>query len=310
MKVQVVYTFDLVVLRKRYGLDKLVREMEAEDMRAKQSGVRAAADRVSTDGCRDIREQFAAAESAPAPQPTPLIDCKQDIRNAFPEVTLPFDAPEVDSPVEEEVVTEVGAMEEVPPSGSGADESEEGEAQQDSPISQTRLKWRREESEESITLRHGEIVAALPPTFKSAGIIPYNKDGFWLGLERRGGTTDTWSDFGGKPEAGENAWETAFRECKEEAGIDLSDVHLCRPPNLPSRVRHAERDLLGRDGRGITRGCAPEHGRVPPIPVVARAADRAPEVRPGLTAQEGDGGARVWGLEAQAVQVSQKRKRG
>ena len=98
-KVQTVYTFDLVVLRKRYGLDKLVREMEAEDLRAKKSGGRAA-DRVSTDGCQDIREQFAAAESTSsttAPQPTPSIDCKQDIRNAFPEVTLPFDAPEVDS---------------------------------------------------------------------------------------------------------------------------------------------------------------------------------------------------------------------
>ena len=229
-KVQTVYTFDLVALRKRYGLDTLVREMEAEDMRAKQSGVRAAADRVSTDGCRDIREQFAAAESAPAPQPTPLIDCKQDIRNAFPKVKLPFDAPEMDSPEEEEVVTEVGAMEEVPPSGTGIDESEEDEAQQDSPISEARLKRRREESEESITLRHGEIVAALPPTFKSAGIIPYNKDGFWLGLERRKGAHNTWSDFGGKPKALENAWETAFRECKEEGGIDLCDILLRRPP--------------------------------------------------------------------------------
>ena len=143
-----------------------------------------------------------------------------------------FEQPDcsIPPPNHEEVVTEVGAMEEVMPSGTGIDESEEDEAQQDSPISQARLKRLREESEESITLRHGEIVAALPPTFKSAGIIPYNKDGFWLGLERRKGAHNTWSDFGGKPKALENAWETAFRECKEEGGIDLCDILLRRPP--------------------------------------------------------------------------------
>ena len=236
-KVQTVYTFDLVALRKRYGLDELVEEMRLEkeaakrDERARREA--AAAEKTRAEGCQDIRNTFtpcpagASSSSAP-PVQKPCIDCKQDIRDAFPEVTLPFDAPEVEE--EGVVVTEVGAMEEVPPSRAGAEDSEEDEALQGPPSFQARLKRRREESDDSITLRHGEIVAALPPTFKSAGVIPYNKDGFWLGLERRGGATGTWSDFGGKPEAGENAWEAAVRECKEEAGIDLSDVHLCRPP--------------------------------------------------------------------------------
>ena len=61
-----------------------------------------------------------------------------------------------------------------------------------------------------------DILQQLPSDFKAAGIVPYNEDGYWLGQSEKG-----WSDFGGKRDNQENAWETATRELMEETGIDL-----------------------------------------------------------------------------------------
>lgn len=72
---------------------------------------------------------------------------------------------------------------------------------------------------------HLEIVRQLPTEFKSASIVPYHEDGYWLGLEKA-----KWVDFGGKREGRENAWETATRELLEETGLDLRDATLSRPP--------------------------------------------------------------------------------
>jgi len=83
---------------------------------------------------------------------------------------------------------------------------------------------------------HLAILEQLPMDFKAAGIIPYNRvDGrYYLAMARKKrGEADSdvvWSDFGGKREAGENAWQTAVRELREEGGIDLSHVNLTRPP--------------------------------------------------------------------------------
>ena len=68
-------------------------------------------------------------------------------------------------------------------------------------------------------------------TFKSAGAILYNSNGYWLGLERKTGSLK-WSDYGGKREGDETAWQTAVRECKEEAGVDISQCILKRAPDF------------------------------------------------------------------------------
>lgn len=68
---------------------------------------------------------------------------------------------------------------------------------------------------------HLEIVRQLPTEFKSASIVPYHEDGYWLGLEKA-----KWVDFGGKREGR----ETATRELLEETGLDLRDAALSRPP--------------------------------------------------------------------------------
>ena len=82
----------------------------------------------------------------------------------------------------------------------------------------------KDEDDEDEALRLSS--SSLPSSYCAAGIIPYNKNGFWLGFEEKG-----WTDFGGKIEKGDgNAWETALRECKEEAGIDLGNIHLTRSP--------------------------------------------------------------------------------
>ena len=80
---------------------------------------------------------------------------------------------------------------------------------------------------------HPEIIKQLPTEFKSASIVPYDEDGYWLGLEKsKGGAKGEakWVDFGGKRERRENAWETATRELLEETGLDLRDAALSRPP--------------------------------------------------------------------------------
>ena len=59
----------------------------------------------------------------------------------------------------------------------------------------------------------------------------YNSRGYWLGFERSKGKLG-WTDYGGKRQGDETAWETAVRECKEEAGIDVSECKLKRPPDF------------------------------------------------------------------------------
>ena len=94
----------------------------------------------------------------------------------------------------------------------------------------------------SQTLYASKKFAAAPPCefklieikdFSSAGVILYNTRGYWLGFERTGGKR-FWTDYGGKRECGESAWETAVRECKEEVGIDISECVLKRAPDFQS----------------------------------------------------------------------------
>ena len=88
-------------------------------------------------------------------------------------------------------------------------------------------KRHRGPSDESM---HAQILGTLPSEYRSAGIIPYNANGFWLGL-RHSESGLRWSDFTGKRQARETcAWTTAVRECKEASGLDLSFHRLCRPP--------------------------------------------------------------------------------
>ena len=61
----------------------------------------------------------------------------------------------------------------------------------------------------------------------SAQVVLINKEGFVLGVSRK---TDH-NDFGlpgGKmdPEDLENPMNTAIRECKEETGLDITDLKL------------------------------------------------------------------------------------
>ena len=130
-RLQTVYKFDLGVLRRRYGLDKLVAEMQAEEGGAQRAPA-------------DIRDRFVMD----APAPAPRIDCEQDIRNAFPEVTLPFDVPhDAEEGGAPGALGAPGA-----PDGGGAqgapspaDDSEDDEAQQDSPLSRVHRKRGRDE---------------------------------------------------------------------------------------------------------------------------------------------------------------------
>ena len=69
--------------------------------------------------------------------------------------------------------------------------------------------------------------------FQSAGVMLYNSRGYWLGFERSNGKR-VWTDYGGKRQGHETAWETAVRECKEEAGVDISKCKLKRPPDFHS----------------------------------------------------------------------------
>ena len=75
--------------------------------------------------------------------------------------------------------------------------------------------------------------------FHSAGVMLYNSRGYWMGFERGGGKR-VWTDYGGKRQGNETAWETAVRECKEEAGVDIRECKLKRPPDFhsDSKARH------------------------------------------------------------------------
>ena len=67
-----------------------------------------------------------------------------------------------------------------------------------------------------------------PADYKSAGAIPYNKKGFWLGKFEKG-----YADFGGKRlipgrtsvVSEDNPWTTAQRELREESGLEASGFH-------------------------------------------------------------------------------------
>ena len=76
-------------------------------------------------------------------------------------------------------------------------------------------------------------------SFNSAGVILYNSRGYWLGFERRNGQR-FWTDYGGKRQGTESAWETAMRECQEEAGVDVSKCLLKRAPDFhcESKSKH------------------------------------------------------------------------
>ena len=75
--------------------------------------------------------------------------------------------------------------------------------------------------------------------FCSAGVMLYNARGYWLGFERTNGKR-VWTDYGGQRKGNETPWETAVRECKEEAGVDISECRLQRPPdfNSESKSKH------------------------------------------------------------------------
>ena len=78
--------------------------------------------------------------------------------------------------------------------------------------------------------------------FHSAGVILYNARGYLLGYERRKGKC-TWTDYGGKRKGDETPWETAVRECKEEASIDISSCRLKHAPDVHSDS-HAKHDSM------------------------------------------------------------------
>lgn len=76
-------------------------------------------------------------------------------------------------------------------------------------------------------------------TFRSAGVILYNKHGYWLGLQRSKGAQH-WVDYGGERRGGEVAWETAVRECRERAGVDVESCVLHRKADFhcESQAKH------------------------------------------------------------------------
>ena len=62
-----------------------------------------------------------------------------------------------------------------------------------------------------------ELPTIETTTYKTAGVIPFSGDGFWLALMKEGH-----ADFGGKRNRDETeAWETARREMAEEGGLRL-----------------------------------------------------------------------------------------
>lgn len=81
--------------------------------------------------------------------------------------------------------------------------------------------------------------------FKSAGVLLYTDEGFWMGLERKQRKNkkfeEYWCDFGGKREGDESPFETAQRECKQECGIDISELTLEHEPvyHPDSHSKHA-----------------------------------------------------------------------
>lgn len=66
--------------------------------------------------------------------------------------------------------------------------------------------------------------------FKSAGVLLYSDEGFWMGCEEKLNKKKKkeryWCDYGGKREGLEKPFDTARRECKEECGIDIGDYTL------------------------------------------------------------------------------------
>tara|TARA_Y100000114_G_scaffold2188_1_gene1803 strand:- start:479 stop:3727 length:3249 start_codon:yes stop_codon:yes gene_type:complete len=81
--------------------------------------------------------------------------------------------------------------------------------------------------------------------FKSAGVLLYSDEGFWMGLERKlrknKKVEEYWCDFGGKREGDETPFETALRECKQECGVDISNLRLEHDPvyHPDSHSKHA-----------------------------------------------------------------------
>ena len=66
-----------------------------------------------------------------------------------------------------------------------------------------------------------EVDETWPSNYRSAGVIPFNKDGYSLGKFEKG-----YADFGGKKGGTDaNPWETARRELEEECGIKASSYH-------------------------------------------------------------------------------------
>ncbi len=54
--------------------------------------------------------------------------------------------------------------------------------------------------------------------------LAYENNKVLLGMKKRGFGVGRWNGFGGKVEEGETIEESAIRECKEEAGIVVSEI--------------------------------------------------------------------------------------
>ena len=72
------------------------------------------------------------------------------------------------------------------------------------------------------------VPAALAGTFDASFVLPVTRDGFALLTHERRGKDDKYGLLGGKAHNGENSYECAAREAKEESGGALSDVTIKR----------------------------------------------------------------------------------
>lgn len=81
--------------------------------------------------------------------------------------------------------------------------------------------------------RDEELKATRLDTFRSAGVILYHREGYWLGLQRKDGKR-YWADYGECRQGDETPWETAVRACQNEAGVDIRGCILKRAPDFHS----------------------------------------------------------------------------
>ena len=79
----------------------------------------------------------------------------------------------------------------------------------------------------------------------SAGIIPYRFNPDTDEIEFFVGTSgdNSWSFLKGKQEPGENLWETAVREFREESGHDVSESESIFPINLGTYKQRRDKSI-------------------------------------------------------------------